>query len=130
MGVIYLDSCIVIYDVEQNPVWSPIVLAAMAKVTSPLAISPLVKAECLVRPIRDGAIDLERVCLAAFGRLVTLDMPEPVFLEAARLRARHKLKMPDALHLACAVHHGCSSFWTGDGRLAAAGGALVRTLSP
>ena len=42
-----------------------------------------------------------------------------VFDQAAQLRASHpKLKTPDALHLATALHHGCAEFWTNDLELA------------
>jgi predicted nucleic acid-binding protein len=36
---------------------------------------------------------------------------------ATRLKAVHGIKTPDALHLACALHHGCTEFWTNDDRL-------------
>ena len=84
----------------------------------------------MVRIRAPSDLPLERAYEAFLGQFVTLEMPEPVFLDAARLRARFGLKMPDALHLACAQRHGCGAFWTNDTRLSAAAGALVRTLSP
>ncbi len=55
----------------------------------------------------------------------------PVFERAARLRARHRLKTPDAIHLAAALEHGCDEFWTNDRRLAAAAeGALAIRVLP
>ena len=46
-------------------------------------------------------------------------------------RVQHGLKTPDALHLAAALHHGCTEFWTNDDRLRAAAGALaVNVLAP
>lgn len=44
---------------------------------------------------------------------------------ALGLRAQHGLKTPDALHLATALHHGCTEIWTNDDRLKAAAGALA-----
>ena len=41
-------------------------------------------------------------------------------MHAAMLRARWGLKTPDAVHLACAQHHGCDALWTNDDRLARA----------
>jgi predicted nucleic acid-binding protein len=48
------------------------------------------------------------------------------FDRALALWACHKIKTPDALHLATAMQHGCVEFWTNDERLrqAAAGMAV------
>ena len=61
-----------------------------------------------------------------FDLLVAPDMPETVYLRAAELRARFDLKTPDALHPACAQHHGCDALWTNDDRLAQASHGLAR----
>jgi uncharacterized protein len=45
-----------------------------------------------------------------------LDMPESVYLRAAEARAHFRVKLPDALHLACAEHRRCEALWTNDGR--------------
>ena len=48
-----------------------------------------------------------------------------------KLRVQHGLKTPDSRHLATALHHGCTEFWTNDDRLRAAAGALaVNVLAP
>ena len=47
-------------------------------------------------------------------------MDRAVFDLATDLRVRHRLKTPDALHLAAALHSGCGEFWTNDERLVAA----------
>jgi predicted nucleic acid-binding protein len=92
------------------------------------AISPLVQMECLVGPIRRGDAVLQREYLDAFAGLEALGMPEPVFVQAAELRARFGLKTPDALHLACAQHHRCEALWTNDNRLAKPSHGLARKL--
>jgi uncharacterized protein len=51
-------------------------------------------------------------------------MPPAIFDLAAELRAQSSLKTPDALHAACAIHHGCDELWTNDGRLAALAGRI------
>jgi predicted nucleic acid-binding protein len=53
-----------------------------------------------------------------FDRFTLLEMPEPVYLQAAELRGRFGVRTPDALHLACAQHHGCAALWTNDDRMA------------
>ena len=45
-----------------------------------------------------------------------------VFDLAAELRAKFKLKTPDALHVAAARASGCDEFWTNDRRLPVLGG--------
>ena len=129
MGLIYLDSCLVIYLAENHPRWSAAVAAAMAREPDArFAISPLVKCECLIAPIRRGDPVLERAYNDLFARFVTLAVPEPVWLQAAHLRARFGLKTPDALHLACAQIAACESLWTNDGRLAQASRGLARKI--
>lgn len=117
MGVIYLDACLVIYLTERHARWGEAVADAMARAAAArFAISPLVKCECLVGPIKRGDPVLERAYTELFAVFVTLAMPEPVYLQAAQLRARFALRTPDALHLACAQHHCCAALWTNDDR--------------
>lgn len=94
------------------------------------AISPLVAMECLVTPIRMGHAPLEAAFRRAFEDFAMLDMSEPIFFAAAALRARNTLKTPDALHLACAQHHGCAGLWTADQRFRDADPCLVRVITP
>jgi predicted nucleic acid-binding protein len=55
-------------------------------------------AEAIVRPAREGRIDEVRRDLHALGLAVDA-IPEPSAAAAARLRARHGLRLPDALVL-------------------------------
>lgn len=127
MGLIYLDACLLIYAIENHPDWAATVRSAMAREPAEsFAIAPLVKMECMVKPLKTGNLALQGRYEAGLNQLVQLAMPEPVFLQAAQLRARFGLKTPDALHLACAQHHGCAALWTNDARLAQAGHGLAR----
>ena len=127
MGVIYLDSCLVIYAVEHDPLFGKTIRDAMSRFGQhQFAISSLVKLECLVKPLKSGDVVLQRYFEAALSELTLLEMSEPVFIIAAQLRARFGLKTPDALHLACAQHHECSALWTNDDRLAQSGHGLAR----
>ncbi len=128
--MIYLDSCLVIYLVQQHPVWLARVDRAMGNAASAqFAISALVVGECLVLPFKTHDLRLQRNFEGAFGRFIRLDLPEEVYIRAAHIRAQSALKLPDALHLACAQHHGCSALWTNNERLSAAGADLVKVLS-
>ena len=129
MGLIYLDACLLIYAIEEHPVWVNDVRAALKnEPDARFAISPLIKMECLVKPLKTGDIAMQRRYEAGLNEFVQLPISETVFLQAAMLRARFGLKTPDALHLACAQHHGCTALWTNDDRLAQAGHGLAKNI--
>jgi predicted nucleic acid-binding protein len=83
------------------------------------------RCECLVGPIRSGDPVLERTYTELFALFVSPALPEPVYLQAAQLRARFTLRMPDALHPARTQHHRCAALWTSDNRLALASHGLA-----
>lgn len=127
MGLIYLDACLLIYLVEAHARFGPQVRASMKRtIDARFAISSLVKLECLIAPLKRGDPVLQLGYESIFLRFENLHLPETVFLQAAQLRARFGLRTPDALHLACAQHHGCDALWTNDDRLAQAGHGLAR----
>lgn len=129
MGLIYLDACLLIYAIEDHPVWAGDVRTSLRdKPDARFAVSPLIKMECLVKPLKTGDIAMQRRYEAGLNEFVQLPMTETIFLQAAMLRARFGLKTPDALHLACAQHHGCTALWTNDDRLAQAGHGLARNI--
>jgi uncharacterized protein len=129
VGLIYLDACLVIYLAERHERWGGAVAAALTEASdSRFAISPLVKFECLVGPIKRGDPVLERAYTLLFDQFVSLALPEPVYLQAAALRARFGVRTPDGLHLACAQYHGCTALWTNDDRLALASHGMVRNI--
>ena len=129
MGLIYLDACLVIYLTERHPRWGEPVAVAIAQIEEArFGISPLVKCECLVGPMKRGDLVLERVYSQLFDQFALLPMPDPVYLHAARLRAHFGLRTPDALHLACAQHHNCDALWTNDDRLAQASHGLAHNV--
>lgn len=126
MGLIYLDSCLLICLVEQDSERGARVAEAIAvHAEAEFAISPLVRLECLVRPLRDADVVLLRRYESMFTQTTALPMDDPVFDDAAHLRARYGLRTPDALHLSCAKRHGCTALWTNDARLARAGTGLA-----
>jgi len=131
MERIYLDSCIVIYLVERHPMYEPLLRERLEGLEeAQLAVSPLVRLEVLVRPLRDGNEDLAQLYRLFLAEQLMLDIPEEVYDVALSLRAKHTLKTPDALHLATAQYHGCSQFWTNDDRLGrVAGGVALNILA-
>jgi uncharacterized protein len=129
MGLIYLDACLVIYLIENHPKWGDTIASLLGEFSDArFGVSPLVKCECLVGPLRRGDLVLRQAYLAAFDQFASLAMPESVCLDAADLRAHFGLRTPDALHLACAQHHRCAALWTNDDRLARASHGLTRNV--
>jgi uncharacterized protein len=106
----------------------PVAEAMAGAAEARFGISVLAKCECLVGPFKRGDPVLERAYITLFAVFLSLAMPEPVYLQAAQLRARFNLRPPDALHLACAQHHRCAALWTSDDRLAQASLGLARNV--
>lgn len=129
---IYLDSCILIYLVASNAAASVAVAEAMAAAGgAELCISDLVRLECRVGPLKDHDDKRVHAFDRAFGDCTLLTLDGAVYDKAAELRAEHRLRTPDALHLAAAIRHGCQEFWTADQRLARADLAVaVRVIGP
>jgi uncharacterized protein len=65
---------------------------------------------------------------AAFAAAELAPMASAVFNRATDIRAAHRFKTPDALHLAAAVEAGCTVFLTNDHRLAAFTGITVEVI--
>jgi predicted nucleic acid-binding protein len=128
--MIYLDSVCLIYAVEGSGPRRQRIHRALAEAdaTEVFAISPLVVLECLVKPFRDTDLALEEDYRAAFRRLELLPVPDAAYEIAARLRAAHGIKTPDALHWAIAHTAGCSQMWTGDAALVKATRGFARDL--
>jgi predicted nucleic acid-binding protein len=126
MGLIYLDASVAIYAVEDTSVDSGSIRDILLHpAAQEYAISPLVKMECLVGPVRQANIASQRYYEAWLSQFRYLPLDDSVFETATDLRARFNLKTPDALHLGAALTHGCSGIWTRDHQLAAAGRQLA-----
>ncbi|MDQ1123836.1 type II toxin-antitoxin system VapC family toxin [Microbacterium trichothecenolyticum] len=124
--MIYVDSCLVIYAVERDDETGDRARAALSATDTPLATSPLVMLEALVKPMRDADAEAQVRMWSAFDQFELLPVDADAYLDAALLRARHRsLRTADALHLAVARHAGCTALWTNDSRLAEASGGLA-----
>ena len=118
-GLVYLDASGLIYSVERvepyrtllEPMWQAAQDGNLSIVSSPVLV-----VEALVKPLRDGntAIEMQYRELFEAGAVRLLEASQPVFEEAARLRAETGLAIPDALHAATALHAGCALFVTND----------------
>ena len=118
-----LDTSILIYHLDDITPYSELTEAVFGEVaagTPEAVVSTISIAELLVKPFADHAP--ERV--AAFERFV-LSLPHTRLVasgyvaakEAARLRARYRLRTPDALLIATAREERAQAFLTNDAGL-------------
>ena len=121
--LLYLDTNVLIYAVEDvapfggrlRPIFQRIDRGELRGASSELTL-----AEVLVKPLRDQnnqARSQYEQLLAATGPLAVHPVSREVLVRAAELRAAHaSIKLPDAIHAATALLHGCTTFVTNDGR--------------
>src|SRR6266545_1515977 len=120
--IVFLDTNIVIYLIENPPVFGARASAHITALTAAghtFAVSDLVRLECRVMPIRRSDSTLLGYYDAFFAspRVQVLALTAPVCDRAAVLRAAHNFKTPDALQLGAAIIHGSDRFLTNDARL-------------
>jgi uncharacterized protein len=120
--IVCLDANIVIYLVEQNPLWEPKVAARIAAYRvagEEIVVSDAARLQCLVGPFQTGNAD-DLASYAAFfagpsPRMLPITVA--VWDRAARIRAQYGFKPLDALHLAAAAEHRCTRFLSNDAPL-------------
>lgn len=121
-----IDSAPLIYLVERHPAYGPLVREIVARAVAgdlELVTSTLTLTEVLTHPIRIGAHEIAAVyreVLLRSPHLAVIPIDERVAEEAARLRAVHLLRTPDAIQLAATRVAGCGAFLTNDSDLSRA----------
>ena len=117
---IFLDTAPVIYFIEQNPTYFAIVDAIFALTDSrkiQIVTSPITLAECLILPIRQNDQSQQQLF---FDLLTSPDTAEfistnpKIAHQAAFLRVKYNLKLPDALQISTAIVSHCHVFLTND----------------
>lgn len=118
---LYLDTNILIELNEGEGAQRPHIeqlLARGARSGMSFLTSALTVSELLVKPYRDGRLDLARTYYALSQGLEWLSVvpvSDEVMDLAALVRARYsKLKLPDAIHLASAARYYCDAFLSAD----------------
>jgi predicted nucleic acid-binding protein len=118
-ATVLLDTNPIIYVLDGHPLSSrfePIFADVEAGRISAL-VTPVTLAEVVSGPLRAG-----KEALAQRYRSALTDAPgwslraldADIAVLAARLRLRHRLKLPDAVQLATAVHEGCHALISHD----------------
>jgi predicted nucleic acid-binding protein len=119
-----LDSAPLIYLVEDHPRYADLVVAVfrrisdgrIAGITSVVTIG-----EVLVQPLAHGDVGLQqryRDALLNGVGIRTLPVDAMLAERAAELRARYRIRLPDALQIAVALAERCEAFVTNDRQLA------------
>lgn len=131
--MVFLDANPVIYFVEQPPIWgvkAKTRIAALIASGEMLAVTDIVRMECLVGPFKQQDAKSEGDFRAFFSSdVLILPITARVGENAARIRATYGLKPLDSLHLAAAIEHGCTLFITNDGRLSSFPSIPIEILS-
>src|SRR5262245_45415882 len=105
--LVFLDANIVIYLVERPSTWGERALTRLQRLRDAgekFAVSELVRMECRVGPSIRSDADLLAEFDAFFGAsdLEILPLSRAVCDRATDIRARHRIRTPDALNLASA----------------------------
>jgi len=137
MPTVYLDANVFITAFENagarsDHAWW--LLNAIEEGQVSAVTSEITLAEILVKPLEVGDAALAASYQTMIAPNPVLDV-SPVtrdrLIEAAGIRARRpSVKLPDAIHLATAQHHGCGFFISNDERLAVPAGMRRVPLGP
>jgi predicted nucleic acid-binding protein len=117
---IALDTSVFIYQVEANPRYVGLTDQIFAWLEQPghsAVTSTITMTELLVQPYRDSAEQRANEFYALLATYPNLDWIAPdleVADTAARIRATHRLRTPDALQAATALHARATALLTND----------------
>lgn len=125
-GVTYLglDTAPLIYLIEAHPTYRLLVRDVARRISEGhfVGITSVVTiGEVLVQPFAHGDLGLQqryREALLDGAGIRTLPVDAPLAERAAALRARYRMRLPDAIQVATAIDRGCEAFLTNDRRLA------------
>jgi predicted nucleic acid-binding protein len=133
--IIGLDTAPFIYYIDDvtpyadllDPVFSLLENHALRAVTSTVTF-----AEVLTKPFADknfSMADEIKFTLKSFSSLSVASIDEKLAEAAALIRARHAIRLPDALQIAAAIQGEATLFITNDKRLKKVDGVEVLALS-
>ena len=136
MSRVYLDASVIIYLVEAESSFHTVARQSVGRVRGDpqarLLTSRLSRLECRVKPLRDSNQPLLAKYDAFFRRrrLIVGDVTARIIDRASELRARHRFKTPDAIHLATAIEEHADLFLTGDNALQRCTEVQVEVIQP
>ena len=129
--ILALDTSLFIYLVEKHPVFYAKVAPLFGAIDAGEVrgvTSVLTLLEVLVRPLQLGSTALAdefRVTVLSSQHLDVISVDSSIAELAARIRAQHGFRTPDAVHVATAQAAGADVFVTNDAKLASFSGVRV-----
>ena len=117
---IALDTSVFIYQLEANARYAPLTDAVFSRLERPgvsAVTSTITMTELLVQPYRkseEGRVDEIFALLSTYPNLDWIAPNLEIAEIAARLRALHRLRTPDAIEAATAAHCGATGLITND----------------
>ena len=119
-SLVTVDSAPIIYFLEGHPLYAPYFRPLFEQIDSgrlQAIISPVTIAEVVAGPlIHHNELIANRYynALTAGPNWSVQDLTAEISFIAARIRTRYRLKLPDAIQIATAVHTGSSALLTHD----------------
>lgn len=119
ISLLGIETAPFIYFVEENATYIQRMDAIFNHVNAGIQVitSVVTLAEVLVMPISEGQAAYERAyreMLLNTRQITSLPVSSRMAEQAARLRAKYRLRTPDALQIATAIEAGCDAFLTND----------------
>jgi len=118
---LFLDTAPVIYFVERHPQYYDLVRVFFEQINQQALIavtSPITFSECLVQPYRLGQTELQQDFIELITNYDNVEFvpidEEELGIQAAQIRARYNLQLPDAFQIAVALTANCEAFITND----------------
>jgi predicted nucleic acid-binding protein len=117
MTLAYLDSSIIIHATDQTDDGQRVRERIAAAGATDFLISPLVRMESLVRPVRANDTEWIKEREELLDQFVESPIERRAFDLATHMRARHMISTADAIHIATASLNDCDEVWTTDKQL-------------
>lgn len=117
---VLIDTSIWIYHFEQHPKLADAAASVLEAVESGRVkgvVSELTLLELMVRPLQLGRQDVAddyELLLDQFPNLELVPADRTILIEAAGLRARYRIRTPDAILIATGLLHGATAAITND----------------
>jgi predicted nucleic acid-binding protein len=125
-----VDTAPFIYVLESHPQWADQFVGlfeAAAKGNLTIALSTITLAEVLTGPFKAGQTALAKRYEKALSQYKVIPVSAAIAALAAQLRARYRLKLPDAIQLASALDIGAAALVTHDRDFSKVSGIAILT---